>query len=113
MTHSISTEAGNGGRLIVVRGEFDSAAAPLLEDALRSECEADPGGKVTVDLAETDFVDSRTMSLLVAWTQHQRAAGGRLLVARPNDNVLRVFRQIGLDAELEIVSTLDDAPPQS
>ncbi len=108
MTYSIRMEAGDGGPVIVVSGEADSTASPLLDEKLGAACNAAPAGVVVVDVSDAEFVDSRTMSVLVNWTERQRAGGGRLPIVCPNSNMLRVFRQIGLDQVLEIVSSRDD-----
>jgi anti-sigma B factor antagonist len=110
VAHSIRLETRNGGPVIVVSGDCDSAAAPQLDDAIRAASEANPNGTVVVDLSAAAFVDSRTMSVLVAWTERQRATGGALPIVCDNPNVLRVFRQIGLDDTLQLVNTFDDIP---
>jgi anti-sigma B factor antagonist len=107
---SIRLETRNSGPVIVVSGDCDSAAAPHLDDAIRTASEANPNGTVAVDLSAAAFVDSRTMSVLVAWTERQRATGGALPIVCDNPNVLRVFRQIGLDDTLQIVNTFNDIP---
>jgi anti-sigma B factor antagonist len=110
LAHSIRVKAGEIGQVVTVTGDCDSAAAPHLDEAIRSAAEAEPNGRVVVDLSQVDFVDSRTMSVLVAWTVRQRATGGALPIVCDNPNVLRVFRQIGLDDTLQLVAGFDDIP---
>lgn len=110
VAHSIRVKAGEFGQVVTVSGDCDSAAAPHLDDALRAAAEAEPNGRVVLDLSAADFVDSRTMSVLVAWTERQRATGGALPIICTDPNVLRVFRQIGLDDTLQLVSGFDDIP---
>ncbi len=109
MTHSIRLETAEGGQVIVVAGDADSSAAPGIDEALAAACESSHPGLVVVDLTEAEFVDSRTMGVFVAWTERQRAAGGRLPIVCTNANMLRVFRQIGLDQTLELVSSRAEA----
>jgi anti-sigma B factor antagonist len=109
MPHSVRLEAGAGDPAVVVTGDADSTAAPLLEQTLQAAFEMKPR-RIVVDLSDATFVDSRTMSVLVAWTERQRAANGSLAVVCPNANMLRVFRQIGLDQTLEIFTSRDELP---
>jgi anti-sigma B factor antagonist len=87
-TFSMQTEPGR----VAVTGELDLAAAPRLADALASLDEG--SGAVTVDLAETTFVDSRGLATLVA--AHHRL-GGHLRVVNVRPEVRRVFEITKLD----------------
>jgi anti-anti-sigma factor len=86
-TFSMRTEPGR----VAVAGELDLAAAPRLADALAS---LDEHATVTVDLAETTFVDSRGLATLVA--AHHRL-GGHLRVVNVRPEVRRVFEITKLD----------------
>jgi len=76
---------------VAVAGELDLAAAPRLADALASLGDQDP---ITIDLAETTFVDSRGLATLVA--AHHRL-GGHLRIVNVRPEVRRVFEITKLD----------------
>ncbi len=75
--------------VIALRGELDvtdaaSAAAALIAVADR-DCD------IIVDLAGLEFIDSSGLAALVLARRHARQAGGDLLLAGPQQHVLRVL----------------------
>ena len=75
--------------LVALRGELDvtdaaSAAAALIALAAR-DCE------IIVDLAGLEFIDSSGLAALVLARRHARQAGGDLLLAAPQKQVLRLL----------------------
>ena len=106
LTFSVDTEEEPNVQFVCVTGEADMTAAPHLEGAIRAASEKAP--LVVVDLTAATFIDSRTIGVLVNWTQDLDLTDGRLTVVCTDPNMLRVFRQIGLDQTLHIV---DSRPP--
>ena len=75
--------------LVALRGELDvtdaaSAAVALIALAAR-DCE------IIVDLAGLEFIDSSGLAALVLARRHARQAGGDLLLAAPQRQVLRLL----------------------
>jgi anti-sigma B factor antagonist len=105
-TFTIETEDEPNVQVISVAGEADLTAVPHLEQALRIA--SDKAKVVIVDLTETTFIDSPTIGVLVNWTERMRDAEGRLTIICTNSDLLRIFRQMGLDQTLQIV---DSRPP--
>jgi anti-sigma B factor antagonist len=75
--------------VIALHGELDvtdaaSAAAALIALADR-DCD------IIVDLAGLEFIDSSGLAALVLARRHARQAGGDLLLAAPQQHVLRVL----------------------
>lgn len=75
--------------LVALRGELDvtdaaSAAVALIALAGR-DCE------IIVDLAGLEFIDSSGLAALVLARRHARQAGGDLLLAAPQQQVLRLL----------------------
>jgi anti-anti-sigma factor len=105
MSYSIRDERYDGGRVIVVSGDADVRAADELHTAL--ETPADPA--VTLDLEEATLVDSRTIAVMVDATERLRAGGGDLLVVCRDPNILGLFRRIGLESELTLVESREQA----
>jgi anti-sigma B factor antagonist len=75
--------------VIALRGELDvtdaaSAAAALITLAAH-DCD------IIVDLAGLEFIDSSGLAALVLARRHARQAGGDLLLAAPQQHVLRVL----------------------
>ena len=80
-------------------GDMDIAAAPQFRRVL-GDLMGSGVREVTVDLAETEFVDSSGLGALL-WADHRLdAIGGRLSIVNPCDTVKRTFALAGLDSLL-------------
>ena len=91
-------EHGSASDVSVV-GELDIASASQLRRVIGDLMGA--GIRVvTVDLSDTDFVDSSGLGALL-WADHRlRQAGGGLTVVNPHHDVLRTIQLAGLDGLL-------------
>lgn len=58
---------------------------------------------VTVDLAETDFLDSTGLNALVIALKHTRKQGGDLVLRAPSRPVTRVLELSGLSTVVKVV----------
>lgn len=86
----------------MVSGDADAHAAPALGEAIAAASAAAPDRTVIVDLTACNFVDSRAIGTLVDWSGRLATLGGRLPVVCTDENMLRLFRQIGMDRSLEL-----------
>jgi anti-sigma B factor antagonist len=108
--YSIEAQAAASECVIAVSGDVDAAAADPLEAALRRAAAAESGtGLVIIDLAEANFLDSRTIGILAGWQTHVRAAGGRFALAGTRPEVVRLFELIGLGEAFEFFPSVDAA----
>jgi anti-anti-sigma factor len=83
---------GLGGSVIVVRGELDRVAVPVLAGCVREVLdEGRSGGTVVLNLAETGFVDLGGMRLLTDVTEWATARDVRLYVAGCRASLLRLL----------------------
>jgi anti-sigma B factor antagonist len=85
----LSTHKGDGHVVVALRGELDvadavSVAAELAAVAARNLA-------IIVDLAGLDFIDSSGVAALARGRKHARHAGGDLVLAAPQQQVLRVL----------------------
>ena len=97
MTHHfhLQHEEHGGASAMRVCGDLDIAAADqfrrMVGDLMGSGVRV-----VTVDLAETEFLDSTGLGALL-WAEHRlRAAGGDLVVVHARGPVARTFSMAGL-----------------
>ncbi len=109
LTFSIQEGEDPSGPVVELAGEIDLNAVPYIEQAMRVA--ADKGRNVILDLSEATFLDSPTIGVLVNWTERLQAAQGRLAIVCTNADILRVFRQIGLDQTLDVVDSRAAAAP--
>ena len=89
---------------IVLEGELDLAAKPVLDDAVAVALEPGPVDTVIVDLTRVTFADSTTMTWLVQTDARTNAAGGRLIAVAGPGPVRDVLRMTGLDERLTLVA---------
>lgn len=75
-------------------GELDVAAVAEMEQALTEAYER--SATVQIDMQEVSFLDSTGLRLLLAARQRCQADGGRLLIANPQAETLRLLDLTGL-----------------
>jgi anti-sigma B factor antagonist len=87
--------------VVSVAGEIDIFTAPEFKERIAAAIDA--GGEVTiVDLAQTTFIDSSSLGVLISAHRRLRGRGGRLIVACDVPAVRNTFKITGLDAVLEL-----------
>jgi anti-sigma B factor antagonist len=92
---SINRRQQAGGVVLALSGELDVVSAPALERHI-DEALAQPDAHLTLDLSELTFVDSAGVSVLIKAKQDAESNGRTLVLARPTEQVLRVFALVGL-----------------
>jgi anti-sigma B factor antagonist len=106
---SISTETVDDAVAIVaVTGYLDFDAAPALKQSL-VDCIKAGTGHLVVDLAETGFIDSTAIGVLVGAQKRLQESGGSLVVVCANENVQSIFELVGLDEVIRLHRSRDDA----
>ncbi|HTP18440.1 MAG TPA: STAS domain-containing protein [Solirubrobacteraceae bacterium] len=92
---SINRREEAGGVVLALSGELDVVSAPELEQHL-NELLSRPDAHVTLDLGELTFVDSAGVSMLIKAKQDAKSNGRTLVLAKPTEQVQRVFALVGL-----------------
>jgi anti-sigma B factor antagonist len=96
------------GHVLAVRGELDLFNASELKEAF-ARC-IDAGRiRIIVDLAETTFVDSSGLSVLMAACKRLRSRGGTLAMVNLNETIARILQITGLDQTFTILPTREAA----
>ena len=88
-------------------GEFDLATVDDLRQELHRALE--DTNRVVLDLADTRFLDSISLGVMVAACRRAKAAGGWLRLVRPRPNVRRMLRITQLDAVFDVYKRVDEA----
>ncbi len=100
--------AGDAAFVVVVAGEADLYSAPRLKRELDAVIEA--GGRdIVIDLTETTFIDSTTLSVLVEGTKRVRPDGGRIALVCVDPNLVKIFRITALDRMFPVFGSRADA----
>ncbi|HUD39108.1 MAG TPA: STAS domain-containing protein [Streptosporangiaceae bacterium] len=103
----LSTRECDGRVIVSLRGELDvtfaaGIAASLAEIAARA-CQ------IIVDLEGLEFIDSSGLAALARARSHARHAGGDLLLAAPQQQVLRLLTLTRLMDVFSVHACVDDA----
>jgi anti-anti-sigma factor len=89
---------------IVLEGELDLAAKPVLDDAVAAALEPGPVETVIVDLTRVSFADSTTMTWLVQADARTNAVGSRLIAVAGPGPVRDVLEMTGIDQRVTLVA---------
>lgn len=91
----LTIDDGDDG--LAVRGEIDADTAPRLRAALAAR-----SGDLVIDMAETDFIDSSGLRVLIEFHQIAEERGDRMTIVDPSTAVQRVFELSSLDGYFNI-----------
>ncbi len=76
--------------VLVFKGEADVAAAPLVEHALM-RASAYPHMRVSIDLADVDFIDTHCLAIIFGAHDQLRDRGAELVLRSPRPQVRRLL----------------------
>ena len=99
------TEVVRQGETTVIRlaGELDMATVPLVRETLERERDRRPL-RLTLDLADVEFLDSSAMSLLASMHRGLCAEGCELVLANPSEVIARTMQIAQIDRLLTITN---------
>ena len=103
-------EKSKEGSVLILKpkGRLDSHESDSFEEALKKFI--DDGDKVLLlDLSEINYVSSRGLRVFITGAKWAQAAGGRLAVCAPQDDVQKVLDMTGLAALFGVFKTREEA----
>jgi len=103
----LRTREGDGQVVVTLRGELDAAEAAQVAASLAVV--ATSGRTVIVDLEGLEFIDSSGLAALVRARQHALRAGCDLLLAAPQQQVLRMLAITRLIDDFAVHAYVDEA----
>jgi anti-sigma B factor antagonist len=103
----LSTGPTGGQAIVALRGELDVVDAASLAAALVDAVAREP--VIIVDLAGLEFIDSSGAAALVLVRRQARRAGGDLLLAGPQDQVLQFLTVSGLADVFPVLASVENA----
>ncbi len=104
----MSTCESDGQVVVTLRGQLDITEAARVAAAVAAR---EP--QIIVDLAALEFIDSSGVAALVRGRNLARRAGGELLLAGPQQQVLRVLTLTRLIDVFSLHATVDEAAGRS
>jgi anti-sigma B factor antagonist len=102
-----STGGIRGQAIVALHGELDVVDAASLAAALVAAVAREP--VIIADLAGLEFIDSSGAAALVLARKQARRAGGDLLLAGPQDQVLRFLTVSGLADVFHVLASVENA----
>ena len=107
----LSTREHDGHIVVALHGELDQVDAASVAAALTAV--AGRGPEIIVDLAALTFIDSSGVAALVRGRRQARNACGELLLAAPQQQVLRVLTLTRLIDVFPVHATVAEAAADS
>lgn len=97
-------------RATVIRlsGELDLASVPAVRERLLALA-VDGQVNQVLDLTNLTFMDSAGLGVIVATRRRLRTLQGALVLACPNETILRLLRLTSMDKVLPVYPTVDAA----
>ncbi len=92
---SVAVSSEGAATVVALRGEADVFTLPVVADAL-DRVVADRSGPVVVDLADTAFIDVRTLHAFARTSHFLGHRGRQLTVRSPSQMAVRVLTILGL-----------------
>jgi anti-anti-sigma factor len=92
----MAVAAGESGPLITMSGEADLTDAGQIRDVLTAQL-ASGATYLTIDAAGLTFADSGAVSVLTGTAKTLKELGGRLILLRPQSNLVRTLTILGAD----------------
>jgi anti-sigma B factor antagonist len=103
----LSSRECEGQAVVALRGELDFAEAASVAAALAAVAARERA--IVVDLAGLEFIDSSGVAALALARKQARLAGGELLLAAPQQQVLRVLAITRLIEVFSVHATVGEA----
>ncbi|GGE34435.1 anti-sigma factor antagonist [Pullulanibacillus camelliae] len=88
-------KAKDGGELLILKGELDAYTAPKLKETLLELVDIE-GASVTLDLSDTNYMDSTGIGVIIAAYKKVCKNNGTLIVQGLTPRVERLFDITGL-----------------
>jgi anti-sigma B factor antagonist len=104
---TISARHERGYAIVTVAGEIDIAAVTRLKEQLVKL--AASGRPLVADLDQVTFIDSAGLSALVGAAKRTAVSGGSLHVVCAQPRIRQLFLLTGLDHQIPLAHTLDEA----
>ncbi len=104
----VNTEQREGATIVRPEGDVDLSSSSALRTSLQ-EAHESTEGKLIIDLANVQYMDSSGVATLVECLQLSRRSGTTLLLCQLHERVLSVFQIARLDGVFDIVPSLDEA----
>jgi anti-sigma B factor antagonist len=96
---TVTRKTMNRVDLIATNGRLDASTAPILDQTLKA-CVADERYRLVIDFAQTDYISSAGLKVLVATLKEVKRHRGDLRLANLTRNLKDTLGMVGLVPDL-------------
>lgn len=104
---SLSVDQVGSIRRVTLSGRLDADGVKAVEAEFHEAATAEPN--VMVDLTAVPFLASLGIRMLVAASQDQEKAGGKLVLVSPDEITTSFLKTTGIDQLIAVRDTADEA----
>lgn len=94
----------DGCRRLELRGCLDSHTVVGFEKSITELLNEHSSERLVIDISDLHYISSAGISALMSLTHRLRKQRGDLILLKPSDKILRVFRTLGFSSIFTIVS---------
>ncbi|MGH1462017.1 MAG: STAS domain-containing protein [Neptuniibacter sp.] len=87
---------------IIVSSQFDYSLHQVFRDTYRDVTQT--GVTFRVDLSKSTYMDSSALGMILLLKEHADKLGGRVVISRPNESVLKILTIANFDKFVTIES---------
>jgi anti-sigma B factor antagonist len=99
---ALSVETADDHATVRVTGEIDMESSPALRSRLLSLAQMGIR-QVTLDMTDTEFIDSTGLHVLVVALNELKVQGGDLVLQSPSRSATRLLHLTGVDTLMQVV----------
>ena len=98
----------DGVAVLHLTGEFDSFETELVREGFDA-CLRDGHHDVVMDLTGMTFANSTTLAYFITAQNRAAELGGRVMLVKPNDFILKTMETLGLHQVLKLSESIESA----
>ena len=104
----VTREDQDGIPVLTLWGEFDSFETEMVR-VVFEECLEEGNVRVVFQLGQMTFANSTTIAYFITAQRHARARKGQIVLAEPQEMILKALTTLGLAQVFPIFDNLEDA----
>ncbi|OGJ42983.1 hypothetical protein A3J23_03630 [Candidatus Peregrinibacteria bacterium RIFCSPLOWO2_02_FULL_48_14] len=102
--------AGKVVKLIHIVGQLDESNVDEQAKSIYQVIETNPQGlSLVFDVTGLEYMNSKSIGYLTDWYSKVSAAGGKVVLASPRENILDILQVVGLTQLVNAYPSLDEA----
>jgi anti-anti-sigma factor len=106
----ILADASKKAVMVTILGQIDETSADEIAEKFYAAIEeVDNGTNFLLDFQGMNFINSKGIGYLLDFFRRVSAKGGKLIIARPPENVLDILELVGVTKVLEVFFTVEEA----